>query len=61
MLGGYAHLPEIESVCSKMIKFGFLLLLYHILQVTHRLTFSDVDREGRVIFENPTEEFELVI
>jgi hypothetical protein len=39
-----------------------LLLLYHILQVAHRLALCYVNREGTVgFFENPTEEFELVI
>ena len=59
MLGGRAHLPEYEAICSKMIKFEFLLLLYHILQVTHCLTFGE---EGTVgFFEKPTEEGEVVI
>jgi hypothetical protein len=62
MLGGYAHLPDNEGVCIKMIKFGFLLLLYQILQVIHCLTFSDVNGEGTVgTVENPTEEGELII
>jgi hypothetical protein len=61
MLGGYAHLPDNEGVCGKMIKFGFLLLLYHFLQLIHCLTLPNLDREGTVGIENPTEEHDFAI
>ena len=57
MQGGRAHLPEIESVCSKMIKLGLRLLLDYLLQFNHRLTHPNLNREGPVrLVENPTEE-----
>jgi hypothetical protein len=60
--GGQARLPEYEGVCGKMIKFGLLLLLCRFLQVIHRLTHPNLNREGPVGFvENPTPELELVI
>jgi hypothetical protein len=59
--GGCAHLPDIEGVSGKMIKFGLLLVLYPLLQVAHRLALRYVNREGRVgLVENPTEELEFV-
>jgi hypothetical protein len=62
MQGRRTHLPEYKRVCSDMIKFTLLLLLYRFLQVTHRLTSPDVDGEGLIgRAENPTEEGELVI
>jgi hypothetical protein len=57
MLGGCAHLPEFEGVCSKMIEFGFQVHLYRFPEVIHRLTFFDVDGKG--LFgraEKPAEE-----
>ena len=45
-----------------MIKFGFLLLLYRFLQLTHRLTHPNLNREGPIGFgENPTPELEFVV
>ena len=62
MLRGRAHIPEYEGVCSKMIKFRFLLLLYHFLQFIHGLTHPNLNREGPLrLGENPTPELELVI
>ena len=62
MLGAYAHLPYIEVACGKMVEFGFQHLLYLSLQVTHHLTFSNVDGEGFVGHAgNPKTEGELVI
>ena len=51
----FAHLPEPEGVSVDGTKRMFLLVLDHLPQVTHQLTFSDVNEE-RVVghIENPT-------
>ena len=41
--GRFAHLPEAEGVGFDASKRTFLLLLDHVLQVIHRLTFSNVN------------------
>jgi hypothetical protein len=57
----FTHLPDIESVRSKVIKFGLLLLLYLFLQLIHRVTHSNLNRERLVPTDNPTKEPELAI
>jgi hypothetical protein len=62
MLGGRAHLPDIERVSVDARQCMLLLLLYHFLQFIHRLTHPNLNREGHVrLNENPTPELKLVI
>jgi hypothetical protein len=58
----FAHLPDHEGVGVDGSQRIFILLLDHILQVIHRLTFCDVNGERVVGYiENPTENCEVVI
>ncbi len=58
--GRFAHLPDFEGLCVDGNKL-FTLLLDHFLQVTHRLTFSNVDGKRVVGIENPTENCQVII
>lgn len=60
--GRFAHLPDHEGDGVDGSQRMFIPLLDHILQVIHRLTFSNVNAETVVGYiENPTENCEVII